>query len=35
LFSCGLYFWKELDYTGGLFAVYSIISISDISNGEG
>jgi nicotinamide mononucleotide transporter len=25
--SCGLYFWKELDYTGGLFAVYSIISI--------
>lgn len=25
--SCGLYFWKGLYYTGGLFAVYAVISI--------
>lgn len=25
--SCGLYFWKGLDYTGGLFAIYAVISV--------
>ena len=25
--SCGLYFWKDLYYTSGLFAVYAVISI--------
>ena len=25
--SCGLYFWKDLHYTSGLFAVYAVISI--------
>lgn len=25
--SCGLYFWKDLHYTSGLFAIYAVISI--------
>ncbi|MDO5523329.1 MAG: nicotinamide riboside transporter PnuC [Bacteroidia bacterium] len=25
--SCGLYFWKDLYYTGALFAIYAVISI--------